>query len=262
MAIARFLLVVARDYWGSSISEATARAYGARLQAVLPGGGLALAAPPQYLLGPTVSPATVHSALYDFAAASLRSLPSRAGDARDVVLHVYMCGHGTQTPDVDGDEAALGAEGADGMDEAYMLPEGLVTDDDITAALDEGVRAASRERPDQKRPLVVLVSDHCCSGSMLDRRPGLSYDWVSFGASGDDRDSYATDEGHVMTLALLGVLEGGGGGEGGEGGAGLSAAEVRDRLEATMRGSFLGELQRPTVHASEAGLEHRLRPFA
>lgn len=247
-ATARFLLIIARDYWGSAVSETTANAYGVRLGALL-GGGLA----PHYLHGQGVTPAAVYSALRSFAAESLRS----AGAAEDVVLHVYMSGHGTQAPDLDGDEAALRDEGADGMDEAYMLPEGLVLDDDITKALDEGVREGDEEGLRRRKPLVVLVSDHCCSGSMLDRRPGLSYDWVTFGASADDRDSYATGEGHAMTLALLGVLE-----AAGEERRDLSAAEVHGRLEAAMRASFLGDLQRPTVHASEPGLERRLCPFA
>ena len=66
----------------------------------------------------------------------------------DIVLITYA-GHGAPLEDKDGDEA-------DGSDEAWVMYDGFLLDDEINAKLrkfKEGVR-------------VVLVSDSCHSGSM------------------------------------------------------------------------------------------------
>jgi hypothetical protein len=234
MSAVHFLLVVARNYWGSTVSEASGRAFGARLAALL---DLREA---EYLVGEAATPAAVRAALGAYASRSLAA----AGEAAAAVLHVYMSGHGTQVPDADGDDG-------DGLDEAYQLPEGLVTDDDLTAALQEAVAAA---RP-ARRPLVVLVSDHCRSGSMLDGAPGAAFDWLAFGSSLDGEDSYASGDGHVMTAALLQVLAE-------DGAAGLTAAELHARLRRAMAASPIGELQHPTLHASGPEAAQALRPFS
>lgn len=251
--VARFLLVVSRNYWGSSVSESTASAFARRFGALLRIPEVSV----QHLVGAAVTPDAVRSALRGFVTQGLAS----AGEDRASTFYIYMNGHGTQQFDAEGDEALL--PGADASDEAYMLPEGLLRDDDITSLLNGAICAGIRERrcPPPRRPLVVLISDHCCSGSMLDRSEETqNYDWISVGSSQDAQDSYASGQGHVMTGQLLEVLDAVAA-QGPEALFDLTAAELQRHLGEAMRNSIVGGLQESSVHASAGAPLEALRPF-
>lgn len=70
-------------------------------------------------------------------------------------------GHGTRVPDgVNGNEIDYPPE-ADGMDEAWCLYDGLLLDDDLRNALSRGLGL--------ERVRILLVSDSCYNGTIVDR---------------------------------------------------------------------------------------------
>jgi hypothetical protein len=70
-------------------------------------------------------------------------------------------GHGTRVPDgVKGNEIDFPPE-ADGMDEAWCLYDGLLLDDDLRNALSRGLGL--------ERVRILLVSDSCYNGTIVDR---------------------------------------------------------------------------------------------
>ena len=66
-------------------------------------------------------------------------------------LVIYFTGHGTQVHDHDGDEK-------DGLDEAFVLMDGYVVDDDLKRIIDKNNNAKK----------LVLISDCCHSGTIFD----------------------------------------------------------------------------------------------
>ena len=105
---------------------------------------------------------------------------------------VCMVGHGSQFADHDGDES-------DGWDEGFLTANGVLKDDELTDMLNRvAVHSTS---------LLILVSDHCSSGTMLDKqrsRPGKN--WVNIASSQPKEDSFEVREGTAMLCSLLKYL--------------------------------------------------------
>jgi hypothetical protein len=217
-------LIIARDYWGTQTGVSTADLFADFL--VRDAGLGAPGASVTRLTGPDVTVPTVRSAITDFVARVNASPPS--------VGYVYLAGHGGQVPDGDGSED-------DGCDEVFALPDGNLTDDWLAHAL------SSVTDP---RSLVVVVSDHCSSGSMLDRGGGGGAAgggrWVSVGSSLDREDSYAGGDGNIMTVALVAYLRS----LGPAALAALDAVALAEGLASAMLASYIGDLQHASVAAA------------
>jgi hypothetical protein len=226
------LLVVSRNYWGANMSEKTAIMFTEKFKEFMCLDDTCITK----MIGGSVSVSGVKDTLYKV----VRGVMERGYDRP--VLYVYMNGHGNQVTDTSGDEMigvmCSGETIKDSMDEVYQLPDGNVLDDDITDIIQRGVVESGSDG----RLLVVFISDHCSSGSMIDKKL-VDYDWVSIGSSLDNQDSYMTGDGNVMTCNLLSVL-------GKNGLKKCSAIEVYRLLEEEMKGSFIGDMQSCTIHVS------------
>jgi hypothetical protein len=132
----------------------------------------------------------------------------------------------------------------DGQDELYQLPDGNLTDDELTSIIDRGVLYGGAF----SRPFVCIFSDHCSSGSMIDKSQ-LYFDWISFGSSLDNQDSFIGGDGNIMTFCLMNVLE-----------ANksilndMTSLNLFTLLSNEMKNSFIGELQSPTFHISHSSM--------
>lgn len=223
----KYLLVISKDYWGTQTSENIAHNFSNQLATLL--------SIPQnqitQLIGNNVSLNSVKETIYSFVHNSLLENPILPH------LYIYINGHGNQTIDANGDEI-------DRQDELYQLPDGNLVDDELTSLLDTAVFNSSAF----ERPLICIISDHCSSGSMIDKTQ-LYFDWVSFGSSLDNQDSFVSGDGNVMTFCLMQVLE-----------ANkdilkqLTVLQLFDLLHNEMKNSFIGELQTPTLHISNNSL--------
>lgn len=229
----RHLLVISRNYWGANMSEKTSIMFTEKFKEFM---GLDDSCITK-MIGGCVSVSSVKETLYKVVRDVVCSGSTRP------ILYIYMNGHGNQVYDTNGDEIMgemySGETMKDNMDEVYQLPDGNVLDDDITDIIQRGVVESSG-----CRLLVVLISDHCSSGSMIDKKL-VDYDWVSIGSSLDYEDSYMTGDGNVMTCNLLNVLE-----KKGDDLKKYSAIKVYRLLEEEMKGSFIGEMQSCTIHVS------------
>lgn len=210
-------IIIAKDYWGTLQAEATAGRVAAFMKDRV--GVTSI----ETLAGARVTVPAVRAAIEG-------CVQGLSAGSR---LYIFMLGHGNQITDLDGDES-------DGRDEAYQLPDGYVTDDWITDALVGAPASAS----------VILVSDHCSSGSMIDAkraaRNGTQVGWFALGGCQDHEDAMMSSEGNVMLTHLLALL------------ASLSDADLRAltlgdlarNLDASMKGSWVGTLQNISWHAS------------
>lgn len=145
---------------------------------------------------------------------------------------VYVAGHGTQTRDASGDEC-------DGQDENWQTNDRqLVSDDEITAALKAAPCCQAQ---------IALITDACCSGSMLDLGSETRQrQWVSVGAALDYQCALQSGDGSVCTAQLLRILECQ---------PLITCGELRQKLEAAMKNSFVGELQAVSVQWSNDTME-------
>ena len=143
------------------------------------------------------------------------------------VGYIVMVGHGNQIPDANGDEQ-------DGLDEVYQAPDGTISDDEMT-------QLANSIHDDS---LLVLVSDHCSSGTMLDSSDSCTKSWVNIASSLPYEDSYTSGDGNVMTGCLLEVLKKH------DLEQGITVDDLDKCLVEEMKNSFIGELQHSMVSVS------------
>lgn len=211
-------LIIAKDYWGTHKGEETAT----KFYDFLLRHDIITSTACTRLYGNAVSCSAVQLAIEEF----IGHL-----DMSGTKGFIYMVGHGNQIQDLSGSED-------DGRDEVYQLPDGVITDDWITNQL---------SRMTNENAFVVLISDHCSSGSMIDVAAGTQCRWVSVGSSHDHEDSFATGDGNVMTTVLLQYLD-----------AlepitlkAMTATGLGERLPLIMLDSCIGDMQHVTVHASQ-----------
>lgn len=222
------VLIISKDYWGTSRSETVANRFANELSKVLQINDYNI----EYLLGSEVRLNNVKDRIYKFVNNALLN------NQDECVLYIYMNGHGNQTADYNGDEI-------DNCDELYQLEDGNLIDDELTSIIDSAVHNSNAIR----RPLICLISDHCSSGSMIDNTQSY-FDWVSIGSSLDNQDSYVDGDGNVMTNCLITILQKQDIRE-------LKAIEIYELLEKEMKGSFIGDLQKPTFHFSGHDIENK-----
>ena len=131
------------------------------------------------LCGPSVSKARILP--------ELKRLAEYAAGGPGRRAIVFYTGHGDQMADRSGDEA-------DGRDEFWRVPSGPpVIDDDISR-----VFASTPTHPES---LVLLISDSCSSGTMIDRAlmPAKSA-WATIAACRDSESALSTSDGGAFTL--------------------------------------------------------------
>jgi hypothetical protein len=102
---------------------------------------------------------------------------------RKRVVFIYYLGHGNQTRDVNGDEE-------DGMDELWVLRSGERILDDEISLIFKDIPANSK---------VVLISDSCSSGTMIDVKLN-SKNWVTFSSCKDDQNAFCSFDGGIVTI--------------------------------------------------------------
>lgn len=223
----KYLLVISKDYWGTQTSEYIAKAFSEQLSKLvnIPESNI------KHLIGNDVSLIKVKDTIYNFVNQALLDNP------HEPRLFIYINGHGNQTMDANGDEL-------DGQDELYQLQDGNLIDDELTRIIDQAVLNSNAFN----RPCVCIISDHCSSGSMVDKTQ-LYYDWISFGSSLDNQDSFVNGDGNVMTYCLMNVLE-----SNKENLSELTALNIFTLLSEEMKSSFIGELQSPTFHISHSSM--------
>lgn len=234
----KYLLVISKDYWGTQTSEQIAKSFSAQLSNLIsiPQSHI------KHLIGNDVSLTRVKDTIYTFVNQALLDNP------HEPKLYIYINGHGNQTMDANGDELQTNTEinetYIDGQDELYQLPDGNLVDDELTRIIDNAVLNSNAF----SRPFVCIISDHCSSGSMIDKSQ-LYYDWVSIGSSLDNQDSFVSGDGNVMTFCLMNVLE-----TNKENLSELTSLNIFTLLSEEMKNSFIGELQSPTFHISHSSM--------
>jgi hypothetical protein len=234
----KYLLVISKDYWGTQTSEHLATEFSKQLSSLIniPSSNIT------HLIGNDVNLTKLKETIYTFVNKSLLD------NSHEPRLYIYINGHGNQTMDANGDEFKQVTDNnetnIDGQDELYQLPDGNLVDDEFTQIIDTAVLQSSAF----SRPFVCIISDHCSSGSMIDKTQ-LYFDWISLGSSLDNQDSFVTGDGNVMTCCLINVLE-------------TNKDTLRDMtslnlftlLSIEMKNSFIGDLQSPTFHISHSNM--------
>lgn len=224
----KYLLVISKDYWGTQTSENIAETFSKKFSDLIdvPNNNI------KKIIGKDVYLRNVKESIYSFVYNSLIE------NIKEPRLYIYINGHGNQIDDGNGDEF-------DKKDELYQLPDGNLLDDELTQIIDKAVFSSKCI----SRPIICLISDHCSSGSMIDKTQRY-FEWISIGSSLDNQDSFVSGDGNVMTCCLLNVLntyknrltE-------------ITPIELFKYLEKEMKNSFIGELQQCTIHLSSDDLE-------
>jgi hypothetical protein len=233
----KHLLVVSKNYWGANTSELTASKFIDKFTNVI---GIQMENVTS-LIGNDVNVGSVKNILYNSVYKAMSVNTTRP------VIYIYINGHGNQVVDTNGDENTNVLQGEtmkDNLDEIYQLPDGNIVDDEITDIIDKAVMDSGCKQ----RLLVVLISDHCSSGSMIDNKP-VNYDWITIGSSLDYQDSYITGDGNVMTCNMLNIFD-------------KYSKEIRlytaeyfyKLLDEEMKGSFIGDMQLCTFHVSSENM--------
>jgi hypothetical protein len=223
----KYLLVISKDYWGTQTSENIAKKFSQNFSELID-------IPPRHiteLIGNDVTLNKVKDTIYSFVQTSL------SDNSHYPRLYIYINGHGNQTVDSNGDEI-------DGQDELYQLPDGNLTDDTLTQLIDSAFFYSNSFN----RPFVCLISDHCSSGSMIDKTQRF-FDWVTIGSSLDNQDSFVSGDGNVMTVCLLNVLDGYKNKL-----KDLTTNQLYDLLNSEMKNSFIGDLQQCTLNMSDSSM--------
>lgn len=234
----KYLLVISKDYWGTQTSEKIAHEFSKQLSTMLNISDNHIT----HLIGNDVSLSKVKDTIYHFVNTCLLDNP------HEPKLYIYINGHGNQTMDANGDEMQTNVieneTYVDGQDELYQLPDGNLIDDELTRIVDNAVLHSSAF----SRPFVCIISDHCSSGSMIDKTQ-LYFDWISIGSSLDNQDSFVSGDGNVMTFCLMNVLE-----ANKDNISELTALNIFTLLNNEMKNSFIGDLQSPTFHVSHSSM--------
>jgi hypothetical protein len=213
-------LIIAKDYWGTQMAIPTAEMYIRFLNDNL----FVSIENTNVIVGDNVSQSSV---LFNYNNI-LQNLKEP-----DTLVIIVMIGHGNQINDNNGDEI-------DGRDEIYQLPNGNITDDQLTNSINSINMSDSS--------LCVLISDHCSSGTMLDSQSAnKGVNWVNIASSLDYEDSYSSGEGNVMSYCLINMLT-----------RELkdhnlhtiTIADIREKLDNEMKSSFIGDLQHSCVSVS------------
>jgi hypothetical protein len=226
----KYLSVISKDYWGTSSSESTALRFMDKFKSFAGINDINVVR----LFNSGVTVSNVKDTIYK----SVRSALSLGVERPR--LYIYMNGHGNQVIDTSGDERVGVYDSEtfiDSMDEVYQLPDGNIVDDDITDTINRAVIDCGSN----KRLMVILISDHCSSGSMIDK-VDVKYDWVTIGSSLDNQDSYVTGDGNVMTNMLLSVLD--------KCSGDILVEDFYKCLDKEMKMSYIGEMQLCTLHVS------------
>lgn len=230
----KHLLIISKDYWGVESSEKIANRFSNVLSELLdiPNNNIT-----HHIGNITVN--TVKQTIYSFIHTSL------SNNNYTPILYIYINGHGNQVYDNNGDEVITSINenetNIDAQDEIYQLPDGNLLDDELTNTIDIAVYNSNCI----DRPTIILFSDHCSSGSMIDKSQRY-FDWCSIGSSLDNQDSFVDGDGNVMTQCLINVLEGNK-----EILHELTSINLFNLLNNEMKNSFIGELQTPTFHVSD-----------
>lgn len=226
------LLVISKNYWGANTSEKSAHDFLNKFVEIIHIKKSNCVS----MIGEDVNVNSVKNILYNTVFNILKN------NTFNQILYIYMNGHGNQVYDTNEDEKSPIEEGEtikDNMDEIYQLPDGIILDDEITDIIEKAVKDSCGEN----RLTIVLISDHCSSGSMIDKKL-TSYDWVTIGSSFDNQDSYITGDGNVMTNNLLNVLQK------------IDISNTNTMLfyrllTEEMKSSFIGDIQTATLHVSD-----------
>lgn len=234
----KYLLVISKDYWGTQTSEKGSMEFSKKLSLYIDISNDNIT----HLIGTVVSLSKIKQTMYSFIKTSLLN------NSREPKIYIYMNGHGNQTHDLDGDEIKQeinpNETNIDSYDELYQLPDGSLIDDELTKIIDSAVFDSGVI----SRPLIFIISDHCSSGSMIDKTQKY-FDWVSFGSSLDNQDSFVTGDGNVMTSCFIDVLD-----QNKDDLQEITSLELFNLLKNQMKNSFIGELQLPTFHVSNSNI--------
>lgn len=234
----KYLLVISKDYWGTQKSESIAKEFSKTLSNLIgiPKNNI------MHLIGDEVTINKVKDTIYRFVIESLLDNPNEPR------LFIYINGHGNQTVDSNGDEMRsnidINETYIDNLDELYQLPDGNLLDDDLTSIIDQAILHSNVVN----RPCVCLISDHCSSGSMIDKTQRF-FDWISIGSSLDNQDSFVNGDGNIMTYCLINVLK-----SNNNVLQRLTALDFYNLLNIEMKNSFIGELQTVTFHISSSDM--------
>lgn len=234
------LLIISKNYWGANMSEKTANRVKQVFSKITDDDKI------DYLMGNCVNINTIKKKLEDWVSSKYKT---------SKIMFIYINGHGNQIRDNNGEES-------DNLDELLQLPDGNILDDEFTETInkciniDRGNKYINLEDKNGK-PIVFLISDHCSSGSMLDKRNDLKYNWITIGSSLDNQDSLMTGDGNVMTIFLLDIMD-----------DLIKNNKIKDittdelfnELKKTMLESFVGEIQIPTLNVSSEEMRN-IKPF-
>jgi hypothetical protein len=229
------LLVISKDYWQTTQSVNTSQKF---INVFVNKLNISNEAITQ-LIGPSVNVQNTKVTLYNY----VKSKCAQSINGTKLHLYIYINGHGNQISDTNSEES-------DNKDEIYQLPDGYISDDEFTDIINQAVI-------DSKivfNPFVLFISDHCSSGSMLDKttssKSKLQFDWITIGSCFDYEDSYTSGDGNVMTFNLLNIIEH------------LTDLQIKNieaidlfrMLDSEMKSSFIGELQNVTINFSDKRL--------
>jgi hypothetical protein len=234
----KYLLIVSKDYWGTQTSEHLATEFSKQLSSLIniPSSNIT------HLIGNDVTLTKLKETIYTFVNTALLD------NSHEPRLYIYINGHGNQTMDANGDEIKQiidnNETNIDNQDELYQLPDGNLLDDELTQIIDTAVLHSSA----MSRPFVCIISDHCSSGSMIDKTQ-LYFGWISLGSSLDNQDSFVSGDGNVMTCCLINVLE-----THKTSLSDMTSLNLFTLLSNEMKNSFIGDLQSPTFHISHLNM--------
>lgn len=238
----KYLLVISKNYWGANKSEETADKFLNIFSNYLEIQKENI----HTLLNSDVNVFSVKKKLYDFI-----NLNYSNNSDDDCKFYIYINGHGNQINDNNNDEniSIIPEESIkDNLDEIYQLPDGNIVDDDITNILKSAIKDSKYKKC---KPFILLISDHCSSGSMIDNIKNEEdnvFNWISIGSSLDNQDSLMTGDGNVMTINFLNLLSKL---KNINALKNITAIEFNELLQKEMKESFVGDLQTSTFHLSD-----------
>ncbi len=135
---------------------------------------------------------------------------------------IYVAGHGDWQQDQTGDEE-------DGMDEVWKTHyKESIVDDEITSIF-SNIHTTS---------YLVVISDTCSSGTILDMQFSKNQNCVAISSCQDYQDSLQTGDGSVMSYCLMNILK-----------TKPTYAEIKSKLRQLMS-DYIGDLQTELINVS------------